>query len=132
MLGCDGRGRSDRSTLEAAGVSLVRPKNEGERWVALTLVNMAIWVGLFVSMAVIPSYWIYFADGTLKWTGNFEVPLGFRTLTLQMQAIRDVVVLVLYGAAMGAAVLAIVIYNKRNQKTLPSGEEKREATGGYK
>ena len=113
-------------------MSLVRPKNEGERWVALTLVTMAIWVALFITMAVIPSYWIYFADGTLKWTGTFEVPLGFRTLTLQTEAIRDVVVLILYGVAIGAAVLAVGIYNKRNQKTLPSGEEKREATGGYK
>jgi hypothetical protein len=113
-------------------VSLVRPKDEGERWIALTLVTMAIWVALFVAMAVIPSFWIYFADGTLKWTGTFEVPLGFRTLTLQMEAIRDVVVLVIYGVAMGAAVLAIYLYNKRNAKTLPSGEEKREATGGYK
>jgi hypothetical protein len=113
-------------------VSLRRPKNEGERWVAMTLVTMAIWVALFVTMAVIPSYWIYFADGTLKWTGTFEVPLGFRTLTLAMEAIRDVVVLGLYGVAMGAAVVAILIYNKRNPRTLPPGEEKREATGGYK
>jgi hypothetical protein len=131
MLGCDGGGRSGHA-LEATEVSLVRPKNEGERWISLTLVTMAIWVALFIAMAVIPSYWIYFADGTLKWTGTFEVPLGFRTLTLQMEAIRDVVVLILYGAAIGAAVVAIYLYNKRNPKTLPSGEEKREATGGYK
>jgi hypothetical protein len=113
-------------------VSLVRPKNEGERWIKLTLVMMAIWIGLFVTMAVIPSYWLYFADGTLKWTGTFEVPLGFRTLTLRMQALRDVGVLVLYGVALGAAVLGLRMYNKRNPKVLPSGEEKREATGGYK
>jgi hypothetical protein len=125
-------GRIGSLDVEAAGVSLVRPKDEGERWVKLTLITMGQRAALIVTMAVIPSYWIYFADGTLKWTGTFEVPLGFRTLTLQMEAIRDVVVLVLYGAAMGAAVLAIVIYNRRNPKTLPSGEEKREATGGYK
>jgi hypothetical protein len=122
----------DRVTRWRTEVSLVRPKNEGERWVSLTLVTMAIWVALFITMAVIPSYWIYFADGTLKWTGTFRVPLGFRTLTLQMEAIRDVVVLGLYGVFLGAALLAVFIYNKRNPKTLPSGEEKREATGGYK
>ena len=132
MLGCDGRGTIGSLDVEAAGVSLVRPKDEGERWVRLTLITMGIWLLMFVTMAVIPSYWIYFADGTLKWTGTFEVPLGVRTLTLQMEAIRDVVVLILYGVFLGAAVLAIYIYNKRNAKTLPSGEEKREATGGYK
>jgi hypothetical protein len=118
--------------LEAGKVSLVRPKNEGERWVKLVLVTMGIWIALFVSMAVIPSYWLYFADGTLKWTGKFEVPLGFRTLTLPMQAVRDVVVVVWYGVALVAAGLAVRAYNQRNPKVLPSGEEKREATGGYR
>ncbi|HET9292102.1 MAG TPA: hypothetical protein VFQ49_13585 [Actinomycetes bacterium] len=125
-------GRSGHSTLEAAEVSLVRPKDEGERWVKLTLVTMGIWVALFVTMAVIPSFWLYFADGTLKWTGTFSVPYGFGELTLPMQAVRDVVVVIWYGVALGAFGLAIYLYNKRNPRTLPSGEEKREATGGYK
>jgi hypothetical protein len=113
-------------------VSLVRPKDEGERWVKLVLVTMAIWVALFVTMAVIPSYWLYFADGTLKWTGRFTVPYGFGELDLPQQAIRDVVVVVWYGLALGIAGLAIRMYNQRNPRTLPPGEEKREATGGYK
>jgi hypothetical protein len=118
--------------MEACGMSLRRPKDEGERWVALTLVMMGIWIALFITMAVIPSYWLYFADGTLKWTGKLEVPLGVRTLSLPMQAVRDVVVVVWYGVVLGAAGLAIRAYNRRNPKVLPSGEEKREATGGYK
>ena len=118
--------------MEARGVSLRRPKDEGERWVALTLVTMGIWVAMFVTMAVIPSFWLYFADGTLKWTGKFEVPLGVRTLTLPMQAVRDVVVVVWYGLVLTAGGLAVRAYNRRNPKVLPSGEEKREATGGYK
>jgi hypothetical protein len=113
-------------------VSLRRPKDEGERWVKLVLVTMGIWVALFVTMAVIPSFWLYFADGTLKWTGKFEVPLGIRTLSLPMQVVRDVVVVVWYGVVLGAAGLAVRAYNRRNPKVLPSGEEKREATGGYK
>jgi hypothetical protein len=121
-----------RATLEAGGVSLVRPKDEGERWVKLVLVTMAIWVILFVTMAVIPSFWLYFADGTLKWTGTFQVPYGFGELTLPMQAVRDLVVVVWYGLALGVFGLAIRIYNQRNPRMLPSGEEKREATGGYK
>jgi hypothetical protein len=118
--------------MEAGRVSLVRPKDEGERWVALTLVMMGIWVAMFVTMAVIPSFWLYFADGTLKWTGKFEVPLGVRTLTLPMQAVRDVVVVVWYGLVLTAGGLAVRMYNKRNPRVLPSGEEKREVTGGYK
>jgi hypothetical protein len=125
-------GESGRARLEAIGVSLVRPKNEGERWIRLTLITMGIWVAMFVTMAVIPSFWLYFADGTLKWTGKFTVPYGLGELELPMQAVRDVIVVIWYGVALGAFGLAVLLYNKRNPKTLPSGEEKREATGGYK
>ena len=34
--------------------------------------------------------------------------------------------------ALAAFGLAIRAYNRRNPRTLPTGEEKREATGGYK
>jgi hypothetical protein len=113
-------------------VSLIRPKDEGERWMSLALVMMAIFLGLFVFMAVIPSFWLYFADGTLKWTGKFKVPLGLRTLTLQMQTVRDLIVVIWYGVVLTAAGVLIGRYNRRNPKVLPTGEEKREATGGYK
>jgi hypothetical protein len=126
------RGRIGSGSMEAREVSLRRPKDEGERWVALILVMMGIWIALFVTMAVVPSFWLYFADGTLKWTGKFSVPLGIRTLSLPMQAVRDVVVVVWYGVVLGAAGLLIRAYNRRNPKVLPAGEEKREATGGYK
>jgi hypothetical protein len=132
MLGCEAVGRSGHSTLEAVEVSLVRPKDEGERWVRLVLVTMGIWLALFVTMAVIPSFWLYFADGTLKWTGTFTIPYGLGELTLPMQMVRDVIVVIWYGLVLGAFGLAVHQYNKRNPKTLPSGEEKREATGGYK
>jgi hypothetical protein len=123
----------DRVTRRGGiGVSLVRPKDEGERWIKLTLITMGIWVAMFVTMAVIPSYWLYFADGTLKWTGKFTVPYGFGELVLPMQAVRDVIVVLWYGGVLTAFGLAIRAYNRRNPKTLPAGEEKREATGGYK
>jgi hypothetical protein len=113
-------------------VSLVRPKDEGERWVKLVLVTMAIWLTMFVTLAVIPSFWLYFADGTLKWTGKFTVPYGFGELVLPMQAVRDVIVVLWYGGVLTAFGLAVRAYNRRNPKTLSAGEEKREATGGYK
>lgn len=113
-------------------MSLVRPKDEGERWVFLTLVMLALWVLLFITMAVIPSWFLYYADGVLKWTSTFRVPLGLRTLTLPMQAVRDIVVVTWYGVVLVALGLGVRAYNKRKPKVLPAGEEKREATGGYK
>jgi hypothetical protein len=35
-------------------VSLVRPKDEGERWMSLSLMMLALLLGLFIFMAVIP------------------------------------------------------------------------------
>ena len=91
-------------------------------------------MALFITMAVIPSYWLYFADGTLKWTGTLRAsPTASATLTLpHAGAPRRRSWSILYGLALGAFGLGIYMYNKRNPKTLPSGEEKREATGGYK
>jgi hypothetical protein len=113
-------------------VSLARPKDEGQRWLVLALLMLALTAGLFVTMAVVPSWWLYFADGTLKWTGKFTVPLGVRKLVLPMQAVRDVIVVTWYGLVLVAAGLGVRVYNRRNPKVLPSGEDKREATGGYR
>jgi len=113
-------------------VSLVRPRDEGEHWVKLVLVTMAIWLLMFVTLAVIPSFWLYFADGTLKLTGKFTVPYGLGKLVLPMQMVRDVIVVLWYGLALTGFGLAVRAYNRRNPRTLPAGEEKREATGGYK
>jgi hypothetical protein len=113
-------------------VSLARPKNEGERFFALALLMLGLTAALFVTMAVVPSWWLYFADGTLKWTKNVTLPLGIRKLVLPQKAIRDVIVLVWYGLVLVAAGLAVRAYNRRHPRALPSGEEKREATGGYK
>jgi hypothetical protein len=101
-------------------VSLRKPKDEGERWVQLSLVSLGLFVVMIVVFAIIPSWMLYFADGTLKWTSFW------------LNKLRDVVVSGYYAVVIVAAIAAIVVWNKRHQKVLPAGEEKREATGGYK
>jgi hypothetical protein len=113
-------------------VSLLRPKNESQRWVSLTLATMGIWIAMIIVLAVAPSWWLYFADGTLKWTDNFTVSLGIRKVVLSKQVIRDLIVVGWYGVALVAAGLLIRIWNKRNPRELPPDEGKREATGGYR
>jgi hypothetical protein len=113
-------------------VSLLRPKSEGQRWVTLSLVMLGIWLAMIIVFAVIPSWWLYFADGTLKWTDNFTLRLGLRTIVLPKQVIRDVIVVVWYGVALVAAGVLIGRYNRRSPKVLPPDEAKREATGGYR
>jgi hypothetical protein len=113
-------------------VSLLRPKTESQRWVSLTLATMGIWIAMIIVFAVVPSWWLYFADGTLKWTDNFTVSLGIRKIVLSKQVIRDLIVVGWYGVTLVAAGRAIGIWNKRNPRVLPADEAKREATGGYK
>lgn len=113
-------------------MSLLRPKNEGQRWVSLWLVAMGIFVAMIIFLAVIPSWWLYFADATLKWTDNFTLSLGIRKIVLSKQVIRDLIVVIWYGVALVAAGGLIRVYNKRNTKVLARDEGKREATGGYR
>jgi hypothetical protein len=101
-------------------VSLRKPKDEGERWVQLSLVALGLFAAMIVVFGIIPSYFLYFADGTLKWTGFW------------LNKLRDVIVTGYYVVVVGAGIAWIVAWNKRHAKVLPSGEEKREATGGYK
>ena len=105
-------------------MSLVRPKDEGERWIKLTLITMGIWVAMFVTMAVIPSFWLYFADQKLKWSG--AGPNGF-----WLKELRDAI-------AMGLAttpiivilVVAAVVQNWRRKLRGQSGDVR--PTGGYR
>jgi hypothetical protein len=113
-------------------VSLLRPKGEGQRWVTLSLVTLGLWLAMIIVLAVVPSWWLYFADGTLKWTDNFTLRTGIRTIVLPKQVIRDVIVVVWYGVALVAAGVLIGVYNRRKPRVLPPDEAKREATGGYR
>jgi uncharacterized membrane protein len=101
-------------------VSLRKPKDEGERWVQLSLVALGLFALMIVVFAIIPSWMLYFADGTMKWTTEW------------LQKLRDVIVSGFYVVLIVAAIAGIVIWNKRHPRVLPTGEEKREATGGYK
>lgn len=101
-------------------MSLRKPKDEGERWISTSLAAFGLFALLMVFMAIVPSYWLYFADGTLRWT----TPL--------LQALRDIVVSGYYVVVLVAAGVGVFVYQKRNPKVLPPGEDKREATGGYK
>jgi hypothetical protein len=101
-------------------MSLRKPKDEGERWVSASLASFGVFLLLVIVMAIVPSYWLYFADGTLRWTSQF------------LQAFRDVIVSGFYVVALVALGIWAVLWQKRNEKVLPGDEEKREATGGYK
>jgi hypothetical protein len=101
-------------------VSLRKPTDEGERWIQLSLVSLGLFAAMIVIFAIIPSWMLYFADATLKWTDFW------------LNKLRDVIVSGYYVVVIGAAIAGVVIWNQRHPKVLPPGEAKREATGGYR
>jgi hypothetical protein len=113
-------GNGPQRSARERSVSLRKPKDEGERWVQLSLVSLGLFALMIVFFGIIPSFWLYFADGTLKWTGFW------------LNKLRDVIVTGYYVVVLGAFIAGVVVWNQRHAKVLPSGEEKREATGGYK
>jgi len=103
-----------------------RSKNE---WMRATLASLALAIIGIRLLAVLPSWWLYFADTKMKWGGQ-----GCATIDLQCvkQTIKDLVVVVENGAVLGAFVVGFLIYQRKFPKQLASGESKPEATGGYK
>jgi hypothetical protein len=80
-------------------------------------------------LAVIPSWWLYYADGVLRWGGQGCTEIDGQCLK---QAAKDIVVVVENGMVLGAVVVAFMLWQKRFPKQLAAGEKKPEATGGYK
>lgn len=76
-------------------------------------------------LAVLPSWWLYYADAKLGWGGN-----GCTTLDLQClkQSIKDTVVVIENAVVLGAFIVGFSIYQKKFPKQLAPGEDKPEAT----
>lgn len=80
-------------------------------------------------LAVIPSWWLYYADGELRWGGQGCVEVDAGCIK---QSIKDLVVVVENAIVLGGFVVALMMWQKRFPKQLGAGEKPPEATGGYK
>lgn len=99
-------------------------KVKGE-WVKASLGAMGLAIVGLRTLAVIPSWWLYYADAKLGWGGNGCTALDAQCLK---QSVKDFIVVVENGAALGAFVLAFLIYQRKFPKQLAPGEEKPEPT----
>lgn len=103
-----------------------RASNE---WLKASLAVFAVaLLGLRI-LAVLPSWWLYYADGVLKWGGDGCKALDASCLK---QAIKDTVVVVEGAVGFGGFLVAFWLYQKKFPKQLAPGEAKPEATGGYR
>lgn len=98
-------------------------------WVKASVAALALSTLAWRILAVIPSWWLYYAEGELDWGGQGCVALD---MTCLKQTGKDLIVVIQNALALGAFVVAFMIYQKKFPKGLAAGEKKSEATGGYK
>jgi hypothetical protein len=112
-----------------AAVLLVAAYRAKSEWVKAAFGALALAILAWHILAILPSWWLYYADGVLRWGGNGCSKLD---ATCFKQAGRDIVVVIENAAGLGAFVVGLLVYQKKFPKQLAPGEPKREMTGGYK
>ncbi len=103
-----------------------RSKSE---WVRAVLGAMGLAILAWHILAILPSWWLYYADGVLGWGGNGCTKLD---IVCFKQIGKDIVVVIENAIGLGAFVAGLLIFQKKFPKQLAPGEPKREMTGGYK
>lgn len=98
-------------------------------WVKAALGAFAVATLAWRLLAVVPSWWLYFAEGELEWGGQGCVALDASCLK---QSVKDTIVVIENAIVLAGFVVAFLMWQKRFPKQLASGESKSEATGGYK
>jgi hypothetical protein len=112
----------------AIGLIVMSAKVRSE-WVRAGLAGFGLMTLAWRTLAILPSWWLYFAEGELGFGGQGCVELDVSCLK---QAAKDTVVVVQNAVVLGAFVVALLVWQRRNPKQLAIGEDKPEATGGYK
>ena len=98
-------------------------------WARAGIAGFALSMLAWRVLAIIPSWWLYFAEGELGFGGQGCVELDLSCLK---QTAKDTVVVVQNAVTLGLFVVAFIIYQKKNPIQLEPDEPKLEATGGYK
>lgn len=98
-------------------------------WGRAGIAGFAIMMLALRSLAIWPSWWLYYAEGEMGWGGQGCVELDLSCLK---QTVKDTIVVIQNGLVLGVFVVAFLVHQKKFPKQLGPGEEKLEATGGYK
>ena len=106
-------------------------------WLAAIFGMMAATVAAWWAFGIIPSAWIYFADGQRDLMENTVIPgtLGigrFQVASNFYQVFRDLVVVMETQIAMVVFAILALRIQKRFPRALAEGEEARPQSGGYK
>ena len=104
-------------------------------WTSAVLFSLGVTFFILISMAVLPSFWLYYADQVLKWDGGApQQVLPFIPITLDgfwLKIFRDAVAMGLStGPLITILIAAAVMQNWRRK--LRGAQSDTRPTGGYR
>lgn len=110
---------------------------ERQGWLSSLFGSMAVLLGLWWLLGIIPSAWVYFADSQKDLLAGTIIPSGITIGGLEVAAnfynvFRDTIVLIEATVVLVAGTLLIFAIQKRFAGGLAEGEERGPTTGGYK
>ena len=91
-------------------------------WTKAVIASLLLWIFGITFIALIPSWWLYFAEQRLGWR---DTPSTFLLFEL-----RDLIAIILFSAPFGALIV-IPYYVQKWRRRLRSESESRP-TGGYR
>lgn len=101
-------------------------KNWEWTWTKAVLASLILWFLGLTFLAVIPSWWLYFAEETLGWRQD-----PARAWTFWLPKARDVVAIILFSIPFGAFVMIPYHLMNLRRKLRGQGGDTRP-TGGYR
>lgn len=101
-------------------------------WLSSIFGVMAVTIGMFWGFGILPSAWVYFADGQRELLEGTVIPAALPGAENFYQVFRDSVVMGLTVLGVVAFCMASLAIQRRFPRALVEGEEAGPKTGGYK
>ena len=102
-------------------------------WTTAVLFSFVILMALVIGVAVLPSFWIYYANTTLLWNQTRHFDLGFITwdaTAVWMALLRDAIAMGL--ATMPLITILVGASIMQNWRRKLRGQADSRPTGGYR
>jgi len=101
-------------------------------WLSSIFGVMAITIAFFWGFGIVPSAWVYFADGAQEILQGNVIPAALPGADNFYEVFRDTIVVVLTALGITGFCLAALAIQRRFPRGLAEGEEASPKTGGYK
>jgi hypothetical protein len=110
---------------------------ERQGWLSALFGSMAVLLGLWWTLGIIPSAWVYFADSQKDLLADTIIPSQIvvgdvGVATNFYDVFRDSIVMIEATVILGLGAWLVFAIQKRFPGGLAEGEEKGPTTGGYK